>query len=428
MVCLPLFIFLFPGHPELVPVIHAVVYAANSGNLVPLKRLDKGLLKMAVCIPDSDGRTLFHYAAATGKTHVSKYFMEQVKVDDVNMKDARGQTPLHYAILGHYYHTAAYLLENGADPNAANENGETSLHYAACTGIKRILRLLISKGANVDAISNHGTPLHNAAAHGKKDSVRILLENHADPNVIFHDHVPPLVMAIHANSIECVELLLQAGADPNIRKHGVTPLESAASEGLTEIIKCLLNAGADPNVTSFYGLTPIEIAALQCYYQGVVILFPVTSRIAAIPDWSTVGIMKYIHSEEATQQMNRKLKENFLTLKSKGEDAFKRKDYLGAICWYTEAINADPSDATVLSNRSLCWARMNEGSRALSDAEACVALRPDWPKAYYREGVAYRLLKDFVKSAYSFNRALELDPKNEELQKAFWEAVGFVIR
>ena len=42
---------------------------------------------MAACVPDLEGRTLFHYAAATGKTHVSKYFMEQVKVDDVNMKD-----------------------------------------------------------------------------------------------------------------------------------------------------------------------------------------------------------------------------------------------------------------------------------------------------------------------------------------------------
>ena len=54
---------------------------------------------------------------------------------------------------------------------------------------------------------------------------------------------------------------------------------------------------------SQYGLTPIEIAALQCDYQGVVILFPVTSRIPAIPDWSTVGIMKYIHSEDATRQV-----------------------------------------------------------------------------------------------------------------------------
>ena len=54
------------------------------------------------------------------------------------------------------------------------------LYSYTVAGIKRILHLLISKGANVDAISNHGTPLHNAAAHGKKDSVRILLENHAD--------------------------------------------------------------------------------------------------------------------------------------------------------------------------------------------------------------------------------------------------------
>ncbi|XP_030948365.1 hsp70-Hsp90 organizing protein 3-like isoform X1 [Quercus lobata] len=126
--------------------------------------------------------------------------------------------------------------------------------------------------------------------------------------------------------------------------------------------------------------------------------------------------------------MNRKLKENFLTLKSKGKDAFKRKDYLGAICWYTKAINAEPSDATVLSNRSLCWALLNEGSRALPDAEACIALRPDWPKAYYREGVAYMLLKDFVKSAYSFNKGLELDPKNEELQMAFWYWLLSTIR
>jgi ankyrin repeat protein len=47
-------------------------------------------------------------------------------------------------------------------------------------GIEELLRLLISKGAKVDAISNCGTPLHNAAAFGKKDSVRILLENGAN--------------------------------------------------------------------------------------------------------------------------------------------------------------------------------------------------------------------------------------------------------
>ncbi|KAL6976808.1 hypothetical protein U1Q18_025593 [Sarracenia purpurea var. burkii] len=43
---------------------------------------------------------------------------------------------------------------------------------------------------------------------------------------------------------------------------------------------------------------------------------------------------------------------------------------LDAIYWYTRVINAVPSDATVLSNRSMCWARLNEGNIALSDAQA----------------------------------------------------------
>lgn len=43
-----------------------------------------------------------------------------------------------------------------------------------------IARLLLSKGANVDAPSPHGTPLVAAAAHGKLSAMKILLEHHAD--------------------------------------------------------------------------------------------------------------------------------------------------------------------------------------------------------------------------------------------------------
>ena len=37
--------------------------------------------------------------------------------------------------------------------------------------------------------------------------------------------------------------------------------------------------------------------------------------------------------------------------------------------------------------------RLGVGDEALSDAQACIRLRPDWAKGYYREGMSFRLLQ-----------------------------------
>ena len=48
---------------------------------------------------------------------------------------------------------------------------------------------------------------------------------------------------------------------------------------------------------------------------------------------------------------------------------------------HLQAIDLDPTDATLRSNRSLCWIRLGQAEDALTDAKACRALRPDWTKA-----------------------------------------------
>lgn len=58
-----------------------------------------------------------------------------------------------------------------------------------------------------------------------------------------------------------------------------------------------------------------------------------------------------------------------------------------------QAIDLDPNDAIFLSNRSLCWLKMGQPEQALTDAQACQALRPNWAKACYREGAALRVLQ-----------------------------------
>lgn len=58
-----------------------------------------------------------------------------------------------------------------------------------------------------------------------------------------------------------------------------------------------------------------------------------------------------------------------------------------------QAIKLDPEDAAMYSNRSLCHLKSGEAHDALLDANACIRLRPNWPKGYYRKGAAFMLLK-----------------------------------
>ncbi|KAJ6682936.1 hypothetical protein OIU74_021065 [Salix koriyanagi] len=98
-------------------------------------------------------------------------------------------------------------------------------------------------------------------------------------------------------------------------------------------------------------------------------------------------------------------------------------EYLTAVNDYTQSIDLDPTNATVLSNRSLCWMRLGQPDQALTDARACKELKPDWSKAWYREGSALRLLQRFEEAANSFYEGVRLDPENMELVKSFREAV-----
>ena len=64
-----------------------------------------------------------------------------------------------------------YLLNEGSDVNSRDEGNRTALHYAVLGSQIEITRLLISKGAKVDAIGeirdqNQSTSLHLAVQLG----------------------------------------------------------------------------------------------------------------------------------------------------------------------------------------------------------------------------------------------------------------------
>ncbi|XP_037433216.1 poly [ADP-ribose] polymerase tankyrase-2-like [Triticum dicoccoides] len=195
-----------------------------------------------------------------------------------------------------------------------------------------IVELLLSKGIDVDFECVFGTPLHAAALHKQDDVVKILLEHHADPNKFCKvGGYIPLSVAIRPTpsvSLECVKLLIKAGAAVNfIDSAGVACVMVAAEYGLPGIMKCLLDAGANPNVTSRFGATPIEVAALKDRREIVEMLFPLTSPIPTLPEWSIDGIISHVKSFGLEPLDEHQYEKKKSELKLQAMDAFKRNDY-----------------------------------------------------------------------------------------------------
>ncbi|XP_075073826.1 uncharacterized protein LOC107802321 isoform X2 [Nicotiana tabacum] len=401
--------------------------AACSGNIALFKNLakqlddGKGLAGTVADVKDANKRGALIFAAREGQTAFCEFLVEELKLD-VNTKDEEGETPvLHAARQGHTA-TVQYLIEQGADPATPSASGATALHHAAGMGHVEVVKFLLSKGVDVDSQSGAGTPLIWAAGLAQEDAVKVLLEHHAN-----------------------------AGADVNVRAGEATPLLIAAHNGSAEIIKCLLQAGADPNAADEDGNKPIHVAATRGCRPAVEALFAVTPRIQSVPEWSVDGLIKFMQSEpilsetrinqertEAGREPSKRetiipkkdlpkvtpeAKKKAADAKARGDEAFKRKDYTTAVDAYTQAIDFDPTDGILFSNRSLCWIRLGQAEHALRDGKACRQLRPDWAKACFREGAALRLLQRFEDAANAFYEGVQIDPESMELATAFREAV-----
>jgi len=87
------------------------------------------------------------------------------------------ETPLLIAASNDHESVARLLLDRGASIDAATSDNWTSLHYAAENGYESIVRLLLDRGASIDAAtSDNWTSFHFAADKGHESVVGLLLD------------------------------------------------------------------------------------------------------------------------------------------------------------------------------------------------------------------------------------------------------------
>lgn len=126
--------------------------------------------------------------------------------------------------------------------------GNTWLHIAAHRDVEGMIRWLVEKGCDVNAVRDRDTPISNAIARDNPRIVRVLLELGADPN--YERKVISAISGAKKNSLEMLKLLEQYGADIHrefVNEYTNQPmnaLSTAIAFGKEDVITYLHSRGA----------------------------------------------------------------------------------------------------------------------------------------------------------------------------------------
>lgn len=167
-----------------------------------------------------------------------------------------GLSPLTAALYYGRQTAVEWLLDKGVS---------VTIHEAAALGDEETIDYMLGiEPRLLSQVSFDGwTPLHLAAFFGGYEAAKLLLERGADVNARAANEMAnmPLHHATAGSRTSMVYLLLERGADPNARmRGGIAPLHQAAERCDAGIVKLLLHYGADADAADDNGYTARRIA------------------------------------------------------------------------------------------------------------------------------------------------------------------------
>lgn len=192
---------------------------------------------------------------------------------NINFQTASGYTPLMFAMQNKDTKILKYLLSHGADPNIRDNRGFTLLLQNTDADSEKI-ELVLNNGADPNVTDAMNCTLLNvlckfSLGDETLKTVKILLSHGADPNIRdTHDGSVALMNCVNVsqyseNTADAVKFLLEAGAEVNARDDsGNTPLMYAAKAGgenQISVIKILLDNGADASMRNNAGDSALDI-------------------------------------------------------------------------------------------------------------------------------------------------------------------------
>ncbi|XP_063991505.1 ankyrin repeat domain-containing protein 17 isoform X6 [Diachasmimorpha longicaudata] len=189
-------------------------------------------------------------AASGGYVNIIKLLLSHGAEINSRTGSKLGISPLMLAAMNGHTAAVKLLLDMGSDINAQIEtNRNTALTLACFQGRHEVVSLLLDRKANVEHRAKTGlTPLMEAASGGYVEVGRVLLTKGADVNATPVPSSRDTALTIAADKGHCrfVELLLSRGTQVEVKnKKGNSPLWLAANGGHLNVVDLLYHAGAD---------------------------------------------------------------------------------------------------------------------------------------------------------------------------------------
>lgn len=101
-------------------------------------------------------------------------------------------------------------------------------------------------------------------------------------------------------------------------------------------------------------------------------------------------------------------------IKNEGNRLMKENKYVEALQQYNRAIIHDPRNPVLYCNRAAAYTRLGEHDKAVADCKLALVYNPQYGKAYGRMGIAYSNLSKFDLARTAYQRAIELEPDNQD--------------
>jgi ankyrin repeat protein len=205
-------------------------------------------------------------AAQSGDVEALRQRLD-ARPDLINALAGRGfpkATALHLAALRNQHEAARLLIERGADLDAREfPDNAAPLHFAAMYGDLDMVRLLVEAGADVDGRGDDpGVGILGWASCFRQvrgDVANYLISHGATLNIwtaIALDKVDE-VRGMLARNPELLAAQMTRG------HHRRTPLHHAAARSRLRMVQVLLELGADPNATDVTGATALTTAVQE---------------------------------------------------------------------------------------------------------------------------------------------------------------------